>query len=74
MNEAKLQAIAEGFGETVEPTGDLLRLLPEETHGVEMFLAEQPVEAVSLDTGFSTHVSSVSFGVLPGPTFVDNPA
>ena len=74
MNEAKLQAIAEEFGETVEPTGDLLRLLPEETHGVERFLAEQPVEAVPLDTSYSTHVSSVSFGVLPPPTFVDNPA
>ena len=34
MNKTKLQAIAEEFGETVELTEDLLRLLPEEKHGV----------------------------------------
>ena len=44
LNEAKLQAIAEEFGETVEPIRDLLR--HGETHGVERFLAEQPVKAV----------------------------
>ena len=74
MNKAKLQAIAEEFGETAKPTADLLRLLPEEIHGVERFLAEQPVEAVPVDTCYSTHVSSVSFGVSPAPTFADNPA
>ena len=74
MSQAKLKAVTEEFDGTAETIEDILRHLPEETRGVEKFLQEQTIDAVHEDTDYPAFVSSLSFGALPAPKLIINPA